>query len=89
MNSSSPFATGAAAVTGAMLGGVISWLCTQMHVAPPPPDVANSIGALFLVSGHSFLNWANRRWPEVPVQSVSVPVVAASVPVTTTVATAQ
>ena len=81
MNSSSPVATGAAAVTGAMLGGVITWLCSVMHVAVPPPDVAATIGAAVLVSAHGMVNWANRRWPAAPVQSVSVPVVAAPVPV--------
>ena len=81
MNSSSPVATGAAAVTGAMLGGVITWLCAVIHVAAPPPDVAATIGALVLVGGHYAINWANRRWPAPPVQSVSVPVVAAPVAV--------
>ena len=89
MNSSSPVATGAAAVTGAMLGGVITWLCAAMRVAPPPPDVAATIGAVVLVCGHSLINWANRRWPAAPVQSVSVPIVAAPVPVTTTVPTGE
>ena len=83
MNSSSPVATGAAAVTGAMLGGVISWLCAALRVAPPPPDVAATIGAVVLVSGHSLINWANRRWPGAPVQSVSVPVVTTPATVTT------
>ena len=83
MNSSSPVATGAAAVTGAMLGGVITWLCAAMHVAAPPPDVAATIGAAVLVSAHGLVNWANRRWPAAPMQSVSVPVVTVPTTVTT------
>ena len=76
MNSSSPVATGAAAVTGAMLGGVITWLCAAMHVAAPPPDVAATIGAAVLVGAHGLVNWANRRWPAPPVPVAAIVTVA-------------
>lgn len=63
MNSNSPVATGAAAVTGAMLGSVIVWLCSAMHVTPPPEEVAGTIGAMILVGGHLIVNWINVRFP--------------------------
>lgn len=63
MNSNSPVATGAAAVSGAMLGGVIVWLCSVLRITPPPEEVAGTLGAIVLVGGHMLVNWINVRWP--------------------------
>lgn len=63
MNSNSPVATGAAAISGAMLGGVIVWFCSVVHVAAPPADVAGTLGAVVLIGGHYAVNWLNRRFP--------------------------
>lgn len=53
MNSSSPFATGAAALSGGGIGEVITWLCTAFHVTPPPENVAMALGAVILALGHA------------------------------------
>ncbi len=79
MNSNSPVATGAAAVTGAMLGGVIVWLCSVMHIAAPPEEVAGTIGAMILVVGHMVVNWVNVRWPP-PVQLTEAQIVPTAAP---------
>ena len=55
--------TTGAAITGAMLGQLIVYLCTVIRVVPPPPDVAQIIGALLLGGGHATVNWINARWP--------------------------
>lgn len=63
MNQTSSVVTTSAAITGAMLGQLIVYLCTVVRVAPPPPDVAQIIGALMLGGGHAMVNWINARWP--------------------------
>jgi hypothetical protein len=78
MNSNSPVATGAAAISGAMLGGVIVWFCSAVHIAPPPADVAGTLGAAILIGGHCAVNWINARFPTAPV----VPVVTPATPAT-------
>ena len=65
MNSNSAVATSAAAISGAMLGGVVVYLFTLMHIAPPPVDVAGTIGALLVGGGHAATNWLNSRFPAV------------------------
>jgi len=52
----SPYATGSAAITGAMLGGLVSWACTLVHITPPPTEVAGTIGALILAGAHLLAN---------------------------------
>ena len=77
MNSNSAVATSAAAISGAMLGGVVAYLFTLMHIAPlPPVDVAGTIGALLVGGGHAATNWLNSRFPAVaaPAAPVAVPV---------------
>ena len=76
MNSNSAVATSAAAISGAMLGGVVVYLFTLMHIAPPPVDVAGTIGALLVGGGHAATNWLNSRFPAVaaPAAPVAVPV---------------
>jgi hypothetical protein len=69
MNPTSPVATGSAAITGAMLGGIIDWLCTVAHVAPPPDGISAAIGAVILTGAHYGVNWLNRRFPAAPAQS--------------------
>lgn len=61
MQSHSAVATGAAAVSGAMLGGMISWICTVCNIAAPPPDVAGTMGAIVLTAGHVVANWFINR----------------------------
>lgn len=56
MNGSSPTNTGAIAISGAMLGGVITWACQAAHISPPPIEVAGTLGALILAIGHALLN---------------------------------
>ena len=48
----SPAATGAAALSGAMIGPVLVWLFSCLHLTPPPPDVAPVLGALLIMFGH-------------------------------------
>lgn len=75
--------TGATAVTGAMLAGVILWLCSLMHLQQPPVEVAGTIGAAILYGGHVLANWVNRRWPGAPEPVAAVVVTPAAVtPVT-------
>jgi len=56
MNQSSPVTTGAAAVSGAMIGGVIVWACGALKIAAPPADVAGTMGALVLAALHVVCN---------------------------------
>lgn len=69
MNSNSAVATSAAAISGAMLGGVIVWLCGVCHLASPPSDVAGTIGALLLGGGHAAVNWLSARFPVKPIST--------------------
>lgn len=78
MNSNSPVATGAAAISGAMLGGVIVWFCGAIHVAAPPADVAGTLGAVVLIGGHYAVNWLNRRFPAPPAPTTTVAAPAAA-----------
>lgn len=80
MNSNSSVATTAAAVSGAMLGGVIVWLCSIAHVEAPPTDVAGTIGAVLLGGGHALVNWINARFPVKPTMT-SVPVEVTAAPI--------
>lgn len=64
---SGPAQTGAAAITGAMIGSIIVWLCTVAHVAVPPDAVAGSLGAIILTGAHYFNNYlTNRQAPPTP-----------------------
>lgn len=56
MNQSSPVTTGAAAVSGAMIGGVIVWACGALKITAPPADVAGTMGALVLAGLHVVCN---------------------------------
>lgn len=56
MNQTSPVTTGAAAVSGAMIGGVIVWGCGALKIAAPPADVAGTMGALVLAGLHVVCN---------------------------------
>ena len=51
-----PTTTGAIAISGAMLGGVITWACQAAHITPPPIEVAGTLGAVILSLGHAFLS---------------------------------
>jgi len=61
MNQTSPITTGAAAVSGAMIGGVIVWACGAFKVAAPPADVAGTMGALVLAGLHVACNAISNR----------------------------
>lgn len=61
MNQSSPVTTGAAAVSGAMIGGVIVWACGALKIAAPPADVAGTMGALVLAGLHVVCNAITSR----------------------------
>jgi hypothetical protein len=56
MNPTSPVSTGAVAITGAMLGGCIVWLCQACKLPPPPSEVAGTLGAIILVGAHQLRN---------------------------------
>lgn len=56
MNQTSPVTTGAAAVSGAMIGGVIVWACGALKISAPPADVAGTMGALVLMGLHAIGN---------------------------------
>lgn len=58
---SSPVSTGASAVTGAMLGGCIVWLCQACKVSAPPAEVAGTMGAMLLTVAHYAVNLINSR----------------------------
>lgn len=66
MNSSSPVTTGAAAISGAMIGSVIVWICGVVHLAAPPPDVAGTLGALVLAGAHLAVNAISGRRADTP-----------------------
>jgi uncharacterized membrane protein YdcZ (DUF606 family) len=66
MNQASPATTGAVAVTGAMLGGVVVWICNAAHWPTPPVDVAGTLGALMLAGAHAIGNHFSK--PEAPKQ---------------------
>lgn len=68
---STPTTTGATAITGVMLAGVILWLCDLLRIHQPPVEVAGTIGAAMLYGAHVVSNWIDRRWPE-PAQPVAV-----------------
>ncbi|WP_158601899.1 hypothetical protein [Pararobbsia silviterrae] len=53
MNQTSPVSTGAAAITGAMLGGCITWGCQALKLPIPPAEVAGTMGAILLAAGHA------------------------------------
>lgn len=80
MNSNSAVATGAAAISGAMLGGVIVWLCSVIHVEAPPSDVAGTIGAVLLCSGHAVVNWLSVRFPPASPVVIARTIVAPAAP---------
>lgn len=61
MNQTSPVTTGAAAVSGAMIGGVIVWACGALKIAAPPADVAGTMGALVLAGLHVVCNAISAR----------------------------
>ena len=61
---SSPVSTGASAVTGAMLGGCIVWLCQACKLPSPPAEVAGTMGALLLTAAHYAVNVINARTPK-------------------------
>jgi hypothetical protein len=52
VNQTSPVSTGAAAVTGAMLGGCITWICQAAKLPAPPAEVAGTMGAILLTGAH-------------------------------------
>lgn len=52
---STPTTTGAIAISGAMLGGVIIWACQAAHITAPPIEVAGTLGAVILAVGHALL----------------------------------
>lgn len=83
MNQTSPVTTGAAAVSGAMIGGVIAWLCGSLKIAVPPADVAGTMGALVLMALHALGNWLATRPQRMaaPAPVVQAPVQAAPAPV--------
>lgn len=58
---SSPVSTGASAVTGAMLGGCIVWICQAARIATPPAEVAGTMGAIVLTAAHYVVNLINAR----------------------------
>ena len=80
MNSNSSIATGAAAISGAMLSGLIIWVCQIAHLSPPPAEVAGTIGALVLGGGHAAVNWLNARFPAVAPAKATVAPVAVPAP---------
>lgn len=86
MNSNSAVATTASAISGAMLGGVIVWICGLFHIEAPPPDVAGTIGAVLLGGGHAVVNWLSARFPIKPTVT-SVPVAVQAAPVAVPVVT--
>lgn len=61
MNQSSPVTTGADAVSGAMIGGVIVWACGALKITAPPADVAGTMGALVLAGLHVVCNAVSSR----------------------------
>ncbi|CAM2142740.1 Holin [Pararobbsia alpina] len=61
MNQTSPVSTGAAAITGAMLGGCIVWACQAMKLPAPPAEVAGTLGAILLTGAHTVSNWLSNR----------------------------
>jgi hypothetical protein len=71
MNSSSPVATGAAALSGGSIGEVISWLCTAVHIPAPPENVAMALGAVILAIGHAL--YVKYLAASEPVAAVSEP----------------
>lgn len=58
---SSPVSTGASAITGAMLGGCIVWVCQACKIAAPPAEVAGTMGAMLLTAAHYAVNLINSR----------------------------
>lgn len=58
-----PTGTGAAAISGAMLAGLIVWLCGVAKIPAPPADVAGTIGAIMLAGGHAAVNFIATRFP--------------------------
>lgn len=72
MNQSSPVTTGAAAVSGAMIGGVIVWACGTLKIAAPPADVAGTMGALVIAGLHVVCNAIANR-PSKGEQSSAAP----------------
>lgn len=61
MNQTSPVSTGASAITGAMLGGCISWICQARNIPAPPSEVAGTMGAIVLTVAHYVVNLINAR----------------------------
>jgi hypothetical protein len=61
MNQTSPVSTGAVAVTGAMLGGCIVWLCQAFKLPAPPSEVAGTMGAILLAGAHWLSNVIGAR----------------------------
>lgn len=61
MNQTSPVSTGASAVTGAMLGGCIVWLCQACKLPAPPAEVAGTMGAIALTAAHYVVNLISAR----------------------------
>ena len=57
----SPVTTGASAVTGAMLGGMIVWIFQAAKLPVPPAEVAGTMGALLLTAAHYAVNLLNSR----------------------------
>jgi hypothetical protein len=55
-NQVSSVVTGGAAVTGAMIGGCIVWLCQACHLMAPSAEVAGTMGAMLLAGVHALSN---------------------------------
>ena len=61
MNPNTPVSTGAAAITGAMLGGCITWICQAAKLPTPPAEVAGTMGAILLFLAHSLKQYVATR----------------------------
>jgi hypothetical protein len=58
---SSPITTAGVGLSGAMLAGVIVWICSIARIPAPPTDVAATMGALLLAGAHMLGVWIARR----------------------------
>lgn len=61
MDQTSSATTGAVAMTSAMIGTVVPWVCSLLHVAAPPDPVPTVIGAGLLAAIHALSNLVRSR----------------------------
>lgn len=57
----SPYTTGAAAITGVAVGQFLMWGCVALHLTPPPEEVAGTMGAALLAMVHWGMNYLSTR----------------------------